>query len=349
MKPDSDATAVQNRNQKAESRIGGQGLAAAETRPHPGPLPQERELTPLREETAAAEAAAAPEEAHPVFRQALEILRRELPPPEARGTTSGLQSPQPAQDPQPEPAGTSSRPPPARFASPSPGGEGRGEGGTSSRLPPARFASAPDQPLEGRPVLDSALRTPHSALATEIIPARMLNEFVYCQRLFYYEFVEGVFVESADTLRGGAIHQRVDSGSGALPKATKAESRKQKAEMPGPGEPKGEEATAKNAENAGKPEPETIHSRSVQMGSERLGVVAKMDLVEVRAALATQAALAEGEALAKVAADGTGDLFTALEVLPGGLQGGRAQGRGGGQRIMGHGQDAARVAGADPA
>ena len=47
----------------------------------------------------------------------------------------------------------------------------------------------------------------------------MLNEFVYCQRLFYYEFVEGVFVESVDTLRGGAIHQRVDSGSGALPKA----------------------------------------------------------------------------------------------------------------------------------
>ena len=51
------------------------------------------------------------------------------------------------------------------------------------------------------------------------IPARMLNEFVYCQRLFYYEFVEGVFVENADTLRGGALHQRVDSGTGALPKA----------------------------------------------------------------------------------------------------------------------------------
>jgi hypothetical protein len=48
------------------------------------------------------------------------------------------------------------------------------------------------------------------------IPARMLNEFVYCQRLFYYEFVEGVFVESADTLRGGAIHQRVDSGRLAI-------------------------------------------------------------------------------------------------------------------------------------
>src|SRR5579862_6358850 len=53
----------------------------------------------------------------------------------------------------------------------------------------------------------------------QLIPARMLNEFVYCQRLFYYEFVEGVFVGSADTLRGGALHQRVDSGTGALPKA----------------------------------------------------------------------------------------------------------------------------------
>ena len=59
----------------------------------------------------------------------------------------------------------------------------------------------------------------------------MLNEFVYCQRLFYYEFVEGVFVESADTLRGGAIHQRVDSGSGALPKAGgKFETRNPKSE-----------------------------------------------------------------------------------------------------------------------
>ncbi len=112
------------------------------------------------------------------------------------------------------------------------------------------------------------------------IPARMLNEFVYCPRLFYYEFVEGVFVESADTLRGDAIHQRVDSGSGALPAARKkspAIKKKSDAESPAETESTGKEAQ----ENA---QPETIHSRSVQMGSERLGVVAKMDLVEVRAA-----------------------------------------------------------------
>ncbi len=48
-------------------------------------------------------------------------------------------------------------------------------------------------------------------------------------------------------------------------------------------------------------EPETIHSRSVQMGSERLGVIAKMDLVESRTGLANDSAT---------------DLFTALEVCP---------------------------------
>ena len=122
------------------------------------------------------------------------------------------------------------------------------------------------------------------------IPARMLNEFVYCQRLFYYEFVEGVFVESADTLRGGAIHQRVDSGSGALPAARKKAKKTTQDEPPATVESPTKEAEAQNAE------PETIHSRSVQMGSERLGVVAKMDLVESKT---------EKE-----------DLFTASEVCP---------------------------------
>jgi CRISPR-associated protein Cas1 len=99
----------------------------------------------------------------------------------------------------------------------------------------------------------------------------MMNEFVYCRRLFYYEFVEGVFVASADTLRGAAIHQRVDSGTGAMPPA----SSKAKAES-GAG-PDSQATPAPGAES------ETIHSRSVQMGSDRLGVVAKMDLVEARA------------------------------------------------------------------
>jgi len=121
------------------------------------------------------------------------------------------------------------------------------------------------------------------------IPARMMNEFVYCPRLFYYEFVEGVFVESADTLRGAAIHQRVDSGDGAMPAAKKA----RKGDGKGAGAAGGESAEGAAGAEAG---PEVIHSRSAQMGSERLGVVVKMDLVESRA--------------------GGMDLFAALEVCP---------------------------------
>ena len=142
----------------------------------------------------------------------------------------------------------------------------------------------------------------------QVIPARMLNEFVYCQRLFYYEFVEGVFVESADTIRGGVIHKRVDSGSGSLPKAKrKPDAAKRKTEektASGEGESDNKQSTPSQG---GEAEPETIHSRSVQMGSERLGVVAKMDLVEVRAGRATEGA---------AAGDSSGDLLAALEVCP---------------------------------
>ena len=161
------------------------------------------------------------------------------------------------------------------------------------------------------------------------IPARMLNEFVYCPRLFYYEFVEGVFVESADTVRGKTLHRRVDSGKGDLPPAAakKSEVRGRKPEekpgtpdlfssvQPSPipageGQQRPLTPSLSPAESTGEGAVATIHSRSVQMGSERLGVTAKMDLVEVRAGLAT------GAARADVATGKTGDLFSALEVCP---------------------------------
>lgn len=118
------------------------------------------------------------------------------------------------------------------------------------------------------------------------IPARMLNEFVYCARLFYYEHVEGVFVESADTVRGASIHQRVDSGKGDLPPAAKSDS-------PAPAPELGNQRLELDLH--------TIHSRSVTIGSEALGVIAKLDLVEVRG---------------NPSGDGQGDLFIAREVVP---------------------------------
>lgn len=101
----------------------------------------------------------------------------------------------------------------------------------------------------------------------------MLNEFVYCPRLFYYEFVEGVFVHNADTIRGATIHKKVDSGSGALPDAEVQSSTNNS--LP-PVTPKGGEGGSTSLD--------TIHSRSISMGSDRLGVTAKIDLVETRAA-----------------------------------------------------------------
>ncbi len=95
------------------------------------------------------------------------------------------------------------------------------------------------------------------------LPARMINEFVYCPRLFYYEQVEGVFVENADTIRGSQGHKRVDQGSGALPSADGANA----------SEDLSSEALAKE---------DKIHARSVELASDRLGVVCKMDLVEIR-------------------------------------------------------------------
>jgi CRISPR-associated protein Cas1 len=89
----------------------------------------------------------------------------------------------------------------------------------------------------------------------EYLPARMLNEFCYCPRLFFYEWVEGVFVESSDTIEGSVQHKRVDRKAAARPAAEDL--------------------------------PETFHARSVTLSSERLKVIAKLDLVEVEDGIAT--------------------------------------------------------------
>ena len=135
-------------------------------------------------------------------------------------------------------------------------------------VPPNTSLTAPVQDAE----LDETEELPATQPSTlslqhspDSLPARMLNEFVYCPRLFYYEHVEGVFVESADTIKGAALHARVDKGKGALP--------------PGRvGVPPAEAGVSPGSSVV--VESDEIHSRSVMLGSDRLGVVAKMDLVE---------------------------------------------------------------------
>jgi len=51
----------------------------------------------------------------------------------------------------------------------------------------------------------------------DLLPARMLNEFVYCPRLFYLEWVDDRWADSGDTEEGRYAHRAVDKPVGSLP------------------------------------------------------------------------------------------------------------------------------------
>jgi CRISPR-associated protein Cas1 len=46
-----------------------------------------------------------------------------------------------------------------------------------------------------------------------LLPVRRLHNYVYCPRLFYYQWVENIFVDNADTVAGSAKHRQVDKPS----------------------------------------------------------------------------------------------------------------------------------------
>jgi CRISPR-associated endonuclease Cas1/CRISPR-associated protein Cas4 len=83
-----------------------------------------------------------------------------------------------------------------------------------------------------------------------LLPARMVNEFVYCPRLAYLEWAQGEWAESADTAEGRFAHRRTEDARGAMPDADALE------------------------------DGDRIHARSITLGSKALGVIAKLDLVE---------------------------------------------------------------------
>ena len=80
------------------------------------------------------------------------------------------------------------------------------------------------------------------------VPARMLNEFSYCPRLFHLEWVQGQFVGNADTAEGTWQHRAVDVERGRAPVAEEAD--------------------------------ELREARSLLVGSERLGLIARIDVLE---------------------------------------------------------------------
>lgn len=91
---------------------------------------------------------------------------------------------------------------------------------------------------------------PELARDMPLLPARMVNEYQYCPRLAYLEWVQGEWSESVDTVQGRHAHRRVDKPGGKLP------------------DPDSQD------------ESERLHVRSITLSSNRLGLIAKMDLVE---------------------------------------------------------------------
>ncbi len=110
-------------------------------------------------------------------------------------------------------------------------------------------------------------------LDSRYLPARMINEFVYCPRLFYLMHVEGQFAHNAETVEGESVHQRVDSRTDPLVSPSS-----QTIQSPGPA-PRSENAVL-NAADTQPTKEEPIHARSVTLASDTLGVVAKLDLIE---------------------------------------------------------------------
>jgi CRISPR-associated protein Cas1 len=101
----------------------------------------------------------------------------------------------------------------------------------------------PARPIQAKVGLRRPVQLP------QYLPARMLNEYVYCPRLFYYEWVEGVFAHSSDTVEGSLRHETLG-------------------EKPEPLPPADESST------------ERVHARSVALSSDRYGITAVIDLVE---------------------------------------------------------------------
>ncbi|MFO0552465.1 MAG: CRISPR-associated endonuclease Cas1 [Polyangiaceae bacterium] len=116
--------------------------------------------------------------------------------------------------------------------------------------------------LRAKPLPRKDLVEPDAAL--ELVPARMVNEVLYCERLYYLEAVQGEFADNVFTVDGRAIHRRADKPGGKLPTPPTAVSAEPGADLEGD-DPR---------------EPRPYVARSVWLSSEKLGLTAKIDVVE---------------------------------------------------------------------
>jgi CRISPR-associated protein Cas1 len=127
----------------------------------------------------------------------------------------------------------------------------------SNRPTAAGAASDPSPPADLRPK-PLPRRLPLASEPPELVPARMINEVLYCERLMYLEWAQGEFEDNAFTVDGRAVHARADVPSGALP--------------PVPAASAGGEESA----DAAKP----YEARALWLSSAEVGITAKIDVIE---------------------------------------------------------------------
>lgn len=108
-------------------------------------------------------------------------------------------------------------------------------------------------------------------LDTPLVPARMVNEVLYCERLMYLEWVHSEWSGNFFTSDGDRVHKRVDASRKRL--------------KPIKGGAKADAATAPNESSAdgneGGSDERPYQARSVWLSSETLGLTAKLDVVDV--------------------------------------------------------------------
>ncbi len=137
------------------------------------------------------------------------------------------------------------------------------------------------------------------AAPPDLVPARMLNEVVYCERLAVLEWAQGEFADNFFTVEGRAVHARADAGGrtlGRRQKVAKTATEGTATEGTGAGQAKGatvpgtEASDPKGGTEAavdGSDPDKPYTARAVWLSSPKLGITAKADVIDVGSGGAT--------------------------------------------------------------
>ena len=115
-------------------------------------------------------------------------------------------------------------------------------------------------------------RLPIATEPPELVPARMINEALYCERLMYLEWAQGEFTDNEFTVDGRAVHARADIPGGRLPPpptSTAAPAAKARVQ-------ESRDDDDEDPDDGSRP----YEARSVWLSSVSLGITAKIDVVE---------------------------------------------------------------------